>query len=127
MSTKGKSYGRNAKDIDGCYEDLIHAISLQAAKDYVWARNYTRKHKAEYEELLELYPERKDAPLNIKDRMHTYEEAKWLIPECERFFRGWWFETLEPGLDGEKMIRRLRRISWEAFKNRLKNVKGEEE
>ena len=125
MSTKGKSYGLNAKDIDGCYESLIHAIVLQAAKDYVWARDYVRKHKAEYEELVELYPNRNDAKNGLRDRMIRYDEAKWLIPECERFFRGWWFETLEPGLDGEKMIRRLRHISWDVIKKRMNNVKEE--
>lgn len=109
------------------YNDLRYAIVVQAVKDYVWSREYVRDHKQEYKALCEELEGVKweDVSEKKKRQKFTYEQAKYMIPECEAFFRGDWFREL-CDYNGEEFIRRLRRTSWSALKKRLRNVKEEE-
>ena len=38
------------------FEDLVYAVIFQAAKDYVYARDYLKSREEEYEILIETYP-----------------------------------------------------------------------
>ena len=63
------------------YENLAHAVILQAVKDYRWARKKLKQ--------------------NPKKR-----EAKLMIEDCERFFRSKWFTALTT-VDGVTLLRKL--------------------
>lgn len=63
------------------YENLAQAVILQAVKDY-------RTERAE----LKYYPKNKD--------------TKFMIEDCERFFRSEWFGVLT-SVDGQLLLRRL--------------------
>ena len=109
------------------YNDLRYAIVIQAVKDYVWAREYVRNRKKEYNQFMDMYPDKTNVPNSVKHRIRTYEIAQWMVPECEMFFRSWWFESLAPDYNGEEVIKRLRRTSSKVLKQRLNNVIKEEE
>lgn len=117
----------NAKDRDEGYRDLCHAIVIQAVKDYVWSRDYIKEHKQEYQQLIRDIDgvNWNDISEKIKRKKFTYEQAKYMIPECESFFRGWWFQNLVD-YNGEEFIRRLRRTSWRTLRTRLRYAKEEE-
>ena len=123
---KGTKHGAYNKSDDG-YNDLRFEIVLQAAKDYVWAREFVRDKKQEYRELCSQYPDRRNVPHKIYHQMLEYEYMENRIPDCESFFRGWWFQELAPELDGEQIIKRLRRTTRKALTKRIKNIKEESE
>ena len=63
------------------YQNLANAIILQAAKDYRLARRKLRRK-----------------PRN--------EDAKFMVKDCEDFFRSDWFKMLTD-VDGEMILRKL--------------------
>ena len=77
--------GGLVQNMQRCWEDLAQAVILQAAADYLEARETLRRR-----------PDRK--------------EAQELQQECERFFTSLWFAHLN-NTDGEKLLRRLREQS----------------
>lgn len=107
------------------YDVLIGAIVLQAARDYVFHRQYMKDHRREYEELKKVYLDGRGAPKRIQYKMWRYRNAEQQVRDCESFFRSEWFKVLAPGYDGNEVIQRLRRTTYTQFKKRT--TKGMEE
>lgn len=76
------------KNLQRCWEDLAEAVILQAADDYLDAREMFRKK-----------PDQKS--------------ARETLEECERFFTSLWFAHLN-NMDGKKLLQRLREMELEA-------------
>ena len=102
------------------YEDLRYAIVFQAVRDYCYSKDYIKRHRVEYYEMLEEYPVPERAPYSVRNKLYKYRQCEYFIPECERFFRSDWFQALAPGFDGEVIIKRLKRMSYKKLKLLIK-------
>lgn len=106
------------------YNYIRYEIIIQAIRDYVWARDYVSLKKEEYVELCDQYPIKSKAPVKVKSWFYRYSQAENMIVECESFFRGSWFRELTPSLDGEVIIKNLRRMKYDQLKEVIKREGG---
>lgn len=107
---------------DRPYEQLVYALIFQAAKDYVYARDYLKQHETEYQLLAETFQlgQRNLATPSQKRLMHDYETAKWLLVDCESFFKSDWCKFIAPEFHGRTALRKLKRLNYEQFKRIIK-------
>ena len=107
---------------DRPYEQLVYALIFQAAKDYVYARDYLKNHEAEYQIITETYPlgQRNLATSSQKHLIHNYEKAEWLLMDCESFFKSEWCKFIAPEFQGRNALRKLKRLNYEQFRRIIK-------
>lgn len=110
-------YRERTYDPQDEYTLLRYMIVKRAMYDYVKAREDVKKQRERYEEYMYLYPEGKRRPSSVESWMERYKEKVDMIPECEEFFRGDFFEGLAPYLDGETVIKKLRRMKYKELKD----------
>ena len=104
------------------FEDLVYAVIFQAAKDYVYARDYLKNREEEYEILIETYPvgQRNLASSSQKHLIYNYEKAEWMVSDCEKFFRSEWCKSIAPQYYGRDTLQKLKRLNREQFKRIIK-------
>lgn len=120
---KGTPKCLHANTPEEAVQELRLSIIIRAMKDYVWARDYIKRHKEEHQEDLKKYLSHgTKRPRNVLNRMRTFDTATRYINECEYFFRSWWFDNLAPEYlsgEGEELIKRLRKMTSKELKKML--------